>query len=131
MFQDYEHQTWSSIQKDQNCPNSNLRLVTKAKGFVRMWAKRETHECVRLWEWTFTLPNELPCWELESQQAPKSSKSDCKGQNPSPWRFLYIIGKLLRLRCLKWARMTHLDSWNTSYGQKKGQGSNWQFDSRP
>jgi len=27
--------------------------------------------------------------------------------------------------------MTHLDIWNTSYGQKKGQKSNWQFDSQP
>jgi len=27
--------------------------------------------------------------------------------------------------------MTHLDIWNTSYGQKKGRESNWQFDSRP
>ncbi len=33
-------------------------------------------------------------------------------------------------RCLKWARMTHLDTLNTSYGQKKGWESNWQFDSR-
>jgi hypothetical protein len=27
--------------------------------------------------------------------------------------------------------MTHLDISNTSYGQKKGRESNWQFDSRP
>jgi hypothetical protein len=27
--------------------------------------------------------------------------------------------------------MTHLDNWNTSYDQKKGHESNWQFDSRP
>jgi hypothetical protein len=27
--------------------------------------------------------------------------------------------------------MTHLDTWNTSYGQKKGRESNGQFDSRP
>jgi hypothetical protein len=27
--------------------------------------------------------------------------------------------------------MTHLDNWNTSYGQKKGRESNWQFDSQP
>ncbi len=27
--------------------------------------------------------------------------------------------------------MTYLDTLNTSYGQKKGQKSNWQFDSRP
>jgi hypothetical protein len=43
----------------------------------------------------------------------------------------YIIGKLLERRCLKWARIAHLDIWNTSYGQKKGRESNCQFYSRP
>jgi hypothetical protein len=37
----------------------------------------------------------------------------------------------LEFRCLKWAHMTHLDIWNTSYGPKKRWESNWQFDSRP
>ncbi len=44
---------------------------------------------------------------------------------------LYIIGKILKRRCLKWARIAHSDIWNTSYDQKKGQESNCQFDSRP
>jgi len=44
---------------------------------------------------------------------------------------LYIFGKLLECRCLKWARIIHLDIRNTSYGQKKGWESNYQFDSRP
>jgi len=43
---------------------------------------------------------------------------------------LYIIGKLLERKCLKWARIAHLDIRNTSYGQKKGKESNCQFDSR-
>jgi hypothetical protein len=47
------------------------------------------------------------------------------------WRVLHTIGKLLKHRCLKWSCMTHLHIWNTSYGQKKGRGSNWQFDSQP
>jgi hypothetical protein len=47
------------------------------------------------------------------------------------WKVLYIIGKTLELRCPKWACITHLDIFNTSYGQKKGQESNWQFDSQP
>jgi len=47
------------------------------------------------------------------------------------WKFLYIIEKLLECRYLKWAHITHLNIWNTSYGQNKGQESNWQFDSRP
>jgi hypothetical protein len=31
----------------------------------------------------------------------------------------------------KWACIAHLDICNTSYGQKRGRESNWQFDSRP
>ncbi len=45
------------------------------------------------------------------------------------WRVLYIIGNLLKRRYLKWVRIAHLNIWNTSYGQKKGRESNWQFDS--
>jgi hypothetical protein len=82
-------------------------------------------------EWTLTLPNELPFWELKSWWTPKFSESNYKGQNPLDWGITYIIENLLERRCLKWARMTHLDNYNASYGQKKGQESNWQFDSRP
>jgi hypothetical protein len=45
--------------------------------------------------------------------------------------FFYIIKKILECRCLKWARMTHLGTSNTSYGQKKDRESNCLFDSRP
>jgi len=48
---------------------------------------------------------------------------------------LYISGNFLKCRCPKWARIAHLDIWNTSYGQKKAQESNsWDsasFDSWP
>jgi len=40
------------------------------------------------------------------------------------YNVLYIIEKILECRCLKWARIAHLDIWNTSYGQKKGWESN-------
>ncbi len=46
-------------------------------------------------------------------------------------RFFHIIGKLLKCKCWKWPRIGHLDICNTSYGQKKGRESNWQFDSQP
>jgi hypothetical protein len=46
------------------------------------------------------------------------------------WSFIYIIENLLKRRCRKWAHMTHLDIWNTSYGQMKGWESNWQSDSQ-
>jgi hypothetical protein len=86
----------------------------------------EVQESVR--EWTFTLLSEFPLWEVETQWTSESSKSDCMGQNPLDWQVPYIIKKILELRCLKWAHMTHLDTLNTSYGQKKGQESNCQFD---
>jgi hypothetical protein len=62
---------------------------------------------------------------------PNFWESDCKGQNSTDWNVLYIIEKLLERRCLKCVCMTHLDTSNISYGQKKGRESNWQFDSRP
>jgi len=37
----------------------------------------------------------------------------------------------LKCKCPKWPRRSHWDIYNTSYGQKKGWESNWQFDSRP
>ncbi len=86
------------------------------QGFVRMRAKRRAWECGRVWEWTLTLPNELPFWELKFRWAPETSESDYKGRNPSSWGVLYIIRNLLKFRCPKWARMTHLDICNTSYG---------------
>jgi hypothetical protein len=82
-------------------------------------------------EWTLTLPSEFPLWELEFQWTPEFSERNCRVQNPLDWGILHIIGKLLERRCLKWARMTRLDTSNTSYGQKKGHESNCQFDSRP
>jgi len=54
-----------------------------------------------------------------------------QGSKLNELRFKVILGKLLTFKCLKWARMTHLDTSNTNYGQKKGRESNCQFDSRP
>jgi hypothetical protein len=88
-------------------------------------------ECRRMWRFIFTLPREPPLWELESRWTFESSERDCRGQNLIYWWIIYIIGKILELKCLKWVRMTHLDISNISYGQKKGQESNWQFDSWP
>jgi hypothetical protein len=103
------------------CHNLNFQLTTKGRACKVMGQEeaRRSHlmllkvqKSVR--EWTFTLPSELPFWELESQWTPEFLEGDCKGQNPLDWRVLYTIEKLLKLRCLKWVRMTHLDIWNTS-----------------
>jgi len=37
-------------------------------------------------------------------------ENDCKGQNPLDQKIPHIIGNILKFRCLKWARMTHLDT---------------------
>ncbi len=68
---------------------------------------------------------------MESRWTPQPSKSNCKGQNPMDWGVPYIIEKLLELKYLKRVCMTNLNISNTSYGQKKGRESNWQFDSWP
>jgi hypothetical protein len=67
---------------------------------------------------------------LESFGTPEHSELDCRGQNTLHWSFFYTFGKVLKCRCPKWAHMNHLDICSTSYGQKKGWESNWQFDSR-
>jgi hypothetical protein len=69
--------------------------------------------------------------DLESSGTPKSLEFNSKGQNTSPWGVLGVIGKVLKCKCPKWLFISHLDICSSSYGQKKGQESNWQFDSRP
>jgi hypothetical protein len=105
------------------CRNLNLGLTTKArvcKGAGQDWAHfiiPGMQKSVR--EWTLTLPSELPFWELESQWTPKFLEGNWRGQNSLAWGVFYISKKLFELRCSKWACMTHLSSWNKSYGKKK------------
>jgi hypothetical protein len=68
---------------------------------------------------------------LESSGTPKNSEDYLRGQISSHWCAPGVIEKVLKCRCPKWPRMSHLDICNPSYGQKKDRESNWQFDSRP
>ncbi len=77
-----------------------------------------THKCSHVGSWS-------------PKRTPEPLERNFRGQNSSPRKVLFIIGKLLNCRCPKWARIAHLHIWNTSYGQKKDCKSNWQFDSRP
>jgi hypothetical protein len=130
--------TKSERELEGKCCNPSLGLATKARACKvvgQKWA-RESHFLIpgmqkSVRERTLTLPSELPRWELESRWTFKCLESDCKGQNSMAWRVLHTIRKLLKHRCLKWARISHLDIWNTNYGQKKGRKSNWQFDFWP
>jgi hypothetical protein len=109
------------------------------QGVARLGAKRETRESLHMLQGVQRVwGNEPSHSQMNShvgswtpKRTPKFSKRNFKGQNSLPWRVLYIIEKLLKLRCLIWAHIAHLDIWNTSYGQKKGRESNWHFDSQP
>jgi hypothetical protein len=58
----------TSVTRDLNPPqlSHTISVVTLAlgsqprQGFTRVRAKREAHECGRVWEWTIKPPNELP-----------------------------------------------------------------------
>jgi hypothetical protein len=65
--------------------------------------------------------------KLESPRIPENSELEIS----SHLNVIYVIGKVLKCRCPKWPRMSHLDICSPSYGQNKGRESNWQFDSRP
>ncbi len=109
------------------------------QGVARLQAKRETrgsHHMLlrmqRVWR-NEPSPSQVsshygswsPKWTLEF------SKRDWKGWNPSVGKKNYIIGKLLKLRCLKWVRIAHLDMWNTSYVKHKLWSKERSGDSRP
>jgi hypothetical protein len=104
----------------------------------------DMHRCKLQWHFFYALIVATPLWDkcegeshtpksgnLESSGTPKNLELAFRGQNTSHWGVLYTIGKVLKGRCPKWPRMNHLDICSPSYGQKKGQESNWQFDSRP
>jgi hypothetical protein len=76
-------------------------------------------------------PNTWKSQELESFATPECLELDSKGQNTSHWGVLGVIEKVLKRKYRKWPRIGHLDICSSSYGQKKGRESNWQFDSRP
>jgi hypothetical protein len=81
----------------------------------------------RVWGWNSHFQN----GDLGVHGDSRNFKVRLQGSKHLTWGVLYTIGKLLMLRCQKWARMSHLKIYSTSYGKKKGRESNWQFDSRP
>jgi hypothetical protein len=84
-----------------------------------------------LWPSVGVKPNTSKVGDLESSGTPECLEFDSKAQNTSHWSVLGFIGKVLKRRYLKWPRISHLDIYSPSYGQKEVRESNWQFDSRP
>jgi hypothetical protein len=84
-----------------------------------------------LWPSVGVKPNTSKVGDLESSGTPECLEFDSKAQETSYWGVLDVIGKVLKRRYRKWPRIGHLNICSSSYGQKKGRESNWQFDSRP
>jgi len=82
----------------------------------------------QVWGWSPTLGKSE---DLESSGTPECLELDNRTQNTSHWGVFGVIGKGLKRRYRKCSRIGHLDICRSSYGQKKGRESNWQFDSRP
>jgi hypothetical protein len=77
-------------------------------------------------------PLTLPKMGLGSPPGlPKTQNSIAGVKTPRIEVFFIPLENVSKCRCPKWPRMSHLNIWNTSYGQKKGRESNWQFDSWP
>jgi hypothetical protein len=63
---------------------------------------------------------EMGTWEFSG--TPKISEFDYKSQNTSHWGVLYIIGKLSKCKCRKWAYMGHLKHLQHKLWQKERSG---------
>jgi hypothetical protein len=87
------------------------------QGVARLWAKKKTREShhmlmrvQRVWgnEPSHSQVNShVGSWS--PKWTPESSERNCRGQNSLLWRVIYIIGNLLKHRCLKRARIAHLE----------------------
>jgi hypothetical protein len=102
----------------------HIQEVIFLKTLVNLWCNPTLKECE-----DDTHTHEMGTWD--SPWTPKNLEFDCKGPNTSPWHVLYTVGKVSKCKRQKWPCMSHLDICSTSYGWKKSQESNCQFDSRP
>jgi hypothetical protein len=98
------------------CRNPSLGFTTKAKRVTRARARKSVKEC----EDENSHPQVNPHFGNRSLGGLSTiQKAIVEVKTPCIEDFFYIIGNILKYRCLKWARMTHLDICNTSYGKKK------------
>jgi hypothetical protein len=108
--------------------NPSLRFTTKARVYKSAGQEKDPW----MWESVNThTPKWTPMLGIGVLVESWIFRERLQGSKPISLNGFYTIRKILKRRCLKWARMTHLDIWNTTYSQKKGPESNWQFDFRP
>jgi hypothetical protein len=88
------------------------------------------HVATLLWgkcEWNSHSQN----WDLGVLQDFQNFRVQLQESKHIALGFFYIIKKLTKCRCRKWFHMGYLNICSISYDKKKGQESNWQFNSRP
>ncbi len=109
----------SIVMHSPNVPFQTSIVVSYCPCRNLLWAKREDETPTPKVE------------DLESFGTPECLEFHSRGQNTSHWSVFGVIRKVLKCRCPKWSRISHLDIYSPNYGQKKGRESNQQFDSRP
>jgi hypothetical protein len=77
------------------------------------------------------LPNALALCELHLCKVANVQNLGLKRHTNTKLGSQNTIRKVLKCRWLKCPRIVHLDLICMSYDQKKGQKSNWEFDSQP
>jgi hypothetical protein len=105
--------------------------VKECEGMNPYTPKWATNAATPLWDKCEGEAHTPKSGKLESSGTLKNSELEFRGQISSHSSVFYVIQKVLKFRCPKWPRMSHLDICSPSCGQKKGRESNWQFDSRP
>jgi hypothetical protein len=99
------------------CRNPSLGLVTKARAckgvgqegspWVTSHALDNAKECEEMNPHT---PKGVPTLGVGVPVDSRIFRRRLQGSKPMDWKVFYIIEKMLKLRCLKWARMTHLNT---------------------
>jgi hypothetical protein len=116
--------------KESNC-NCMKEKILSVNEYIDLFLLVGETVATLTWPSVGVKPKHLERVGIWSPPTPECSERNSKGQNTFHWGVHGVIGKLLKRRYRKCPRIGHLDICSPSYGQKKGQESNWQFDSRP
>jgi hypothetical protein len=113
---------WKALEESYNF---GLDLVPIWAWGEKLWMPKVPSVATSLWaKWEDETPTHK-VGDLESSRTPECLEFNNTGQNTSHQGVLGVIGKVLKCRCPKWPRISHLDICRPSYGQKKGRESNW------
>jgi hypothetical protein len=110
------HHLVSCMLKIVKCRNLSLGLATKARGCKNVDQEGDPGITSHAPGSAKSVGDEPSpsqvsshCGNWSSKWTLEFSERNFRGQSPSVRRVIYIIGKILKRRCLKWARISHLD----------------------